>query len=67
MGKIMTLAETAVRINRSEATLRYWLTRDAAAGVHKEAPRSFKQGRRRMFTEESVEAWLEAQMKEASA
>lgn len=67
MVKILTLAETAARINRSEATLRYWLTRDTAAGVHKEAPRSFKQGRRRMFTEEAVETWLQAQMDEASA
>ena len=59
MGKIFTLKEAAEQINRPEATLRYWLTRG-------EAPRSFKLGRRRMFREEDISAWI-ADRIEASA
>ena len=55
MGKLLTLGETAERINRPEQTLRYWVK----VGT---APASFKLGRRRMFDSDAVEAWLLEQM-----
>jgi excisionase family DNA binding protein len=57
MSKILTLEEAAAAINRPAATLRYWL-------VQGTGPRSFKLGRRRMFREEDVTAWVEAQYAE---
>ena len=58
MGKILTTEGTAEKIGRPVATLRYYL-------VQGTAPRSFKMGRRRMFREEDVDAWLEKQMEAA--
>jgi len=55
MGRLLTLVEAAERINRPEQTLRYWVQQGTA-------PRSFKLGRRRMFREEDVEAWLNDRM-----
>lgn len=55
MTKLLTLAETAERLNRPEQTLRYWLQKGTA-------PASFKVGRRRMFTEEAIETWIHEQM-----
>jgi len=54
MGKLLTLSETAERINRPEQTLRYWVK----VGT---APASFKLGRRRMFDEDAIESWLREQ------
>lgn len=53
MSKLLTLDEAAELINRPPATLRYWVTRG-------EAPPSFKLGRRRMFPQDGVEAWIAA-------
>jgi excisionase family DNA binding protein len=50
----MTLAEVAEQLNRSEATLRYWVSRG-------EGPKSFKLGRRRVFRAETVDSWLAEQ------
>lgn len=55
MGKLLKLAEAAEVMNVSENTLRYWVNQ-------KTAPKSFKLGRRRMFREEDVEAFVQAQM-----
>jgi predicted DNA-binding transcriptional regulator AlpA len=59
MGKLLTLEQTAEMINRPESTLRYWVLQDMA-------PKSFKLGRRRMFREEDVVAWIDEKA-EASA
>ena len=59
MGKLLTLDEAAELINRPPATLRYWVSRG-------EAPPSFKLGRRRMFDQEKLEAWI-AEHAEATA
>ncbi len=50
----MTLSEAAERLHMPPATLRYW--RQQATG-----PRSFKVGRRIMYREADVEAWLQQQ------
>lgn len=60
MGKLLTLTEAAEVLNRPESTLRYWITRN-------EAPPSFKIGRRRMFREEDLEAWISKQENAAAA
>jgi excisionase family DNA binding protein len=59
MGKLLTVEEAAAMINRPVATLRYWVLQDTA-------PKSFKVGRRRMFRESDVEAWIDEKA-EASA
>lgn len=51
VSKLLTLAETAAALNAPEQTLRYWVKIG-------EGPPSFKLGRRRMFREEDIEAWL---------
>ena len=51
MGKLLTTEETAARLNRPLNTVRYWISRG-------EAPASFLMGRRRMFREEAVEAFI---------
>jgi excisionase family DNA binding protein len=49
--RLLTLAETAERMNTPEATLRYW--------VHLgKGPRSARIGRRRMFREADVDEWV---------
>lgn len=55
MGRNLTFGQAAERIPCSEKTLRYWVTTGFA-------PPSFKLGRRRMFREEDIEAWLREQM-----
>ena len=55
MGKLLKLNEAAEVMNVSENTLRYWVNQDTA-------PKSFKLGRRRMFREEDVEAFVQAQI-----
>lgn len=55
MVKLLTVSEAAQSMNRPEQTLRYWIQQGTA-------PRSFKLGRRRMFREEDVDAWLTEQM-----
>lgn len=55
MGKLLRLNEAAEAMNVSENTLRYWVNQGTA-------PTSFKLGRRRMFTEEAVEAFVQAQI-----
>jgi len=62
-----TLVETAEQLNVPEATLRYWVTRDTARGESKEAPKSFRLGRRRMFAQEAIDEFIAARMAEASA
>lgn len=49
----MTVAQTAEYLGLPESTLRYWL-------VQRIAPKSKAIGRRRMFTREDVDAWVEA-------
>ena len=53
MDKLISMREFADRAGAPEATARYW--------VHiGTAPKSAKIGRRRMFRESDVEAWLDA-------
>lgn len=53
MDRLLTMREFADRAGAPEATARYW--------VHiGSAPKSAKIGRRRMFRESEVEAWLDA-------
>jgi excisionase family DNA binding protein len=56
VSALLTLDEAAKRINRSPATLRYWVTRG-----QNEGPKSFRSGRRRMFRVEAVDAWIAEQ------
>lgn len=61
MGKPpLKLAEAAERMNVPENTLRYWV-------IQGTAPASFKLGRRRMFTEEAIAAFMQEQIEKASA
>ncbi|WP_435081439.1 helix-turn-helix transcriptional regulator [Clavibacter michiganensis] len=55
MSKFMTTDQTAKYINTPLSTLRYWI-------VQGTAPKSFKLGKRRMFTIEDVDAWIAARM-----
>lgn len=52
---LLTLAEVSEKTRVPEATLR-WFRHKKAGG-----PRSFKVGRRVMYREEDVNAWLEEQ------
>ena len=49
--KLLSTRETAEALRRPEATLRYW--RHCGTG-----PRSFKMGRRVMYSEDDVTDWL---------
>ncbi|RII94573.1 DNA-binding protein [Clavibacter californiensis] len=51
----MTTDQTAEYINTPLSTLRYWI-------VQGTAPKSFKLGKRRMFTVEDVDAWINTRM-----
>ena len=51
MTRLLGYDEAALRLQCSPNTLRYWVG-------HGAGPRSFKVGRRRLFREEDVEAWL---------
>jgi excisionase family DNA binding protein len=53
MAKLLTLIEAAERLRTPPATLRYW--RHMGTG-----PASFKLGRRVLYAEQDVEAWLES-------
>lgn len=54
MSKLLTVGETAERLRKSEQSLRWMIHRRIS-------PRSALIGGRRMFREEDVEAWIEAQ------
>lgn len=60
MGTMMTLAEVAEYVRAPESTVRFW--RHKGTG-----PKSFKIGRRVMFRQEDVEAWLEEQYSAGAA
>lgn len=51
---LLTVPEVASLVRAPESTVRYW--RHMGTG-----PKSFKVGRRVMFRQEDVEAWLEEQ------
>ncbi|WP_372476701.1 helix-turn-helix transcriptional regulator [Pseudonocardia terrae] len=53
-GRILSISEAAARLGRSPDTLRYWRRR-------REGPPSFKIGRRVVFYEHELDAWVEAQ------
>ena len=53
MGRLLNTHEAAAALNTPLNTLRYWLARG-------EAPASFIIGRRRMFREEAIEAFIES-------
>lgn len=57
--RLLTLPEVAEWIHTPEATLRFW--RHQSTG-----PKSFRVGRRVMYYEADVAAWLEAQYEGAS-
>jgi predicted DNA-binding transcriptional regulator AlpA len=59
VGRILNLSEAAARLGRSPDTLRYWRKRN-------EGPPSFKIGRRVVFYEHELEAWIEAQRQASS-
>lgn len=52
--QLRTLEQVAEQLNTPEATLRFW--RHKGTG-----PRSFKLGRRVMYRQADVDAWLEQQ------
>lgn len=54
MGPYMTTEEVAQQVRRSPETLRYW--RHIGQG-----PRSFKLGRRVLYRQSDVEAWIESE------
>lgn len=56
---ILTTEQVATRTGICEATLKYW--REAGEG-----PRSWKIGRRTVYDEADVLAWLEAQKEQTS-
>ena len=55
MTQLLSLPETSRRTGVPEATLRYW--RHLGTG----GPKSARVGRRVMYREADVEAWIEAQ------
>ncbi|KQQ00588.1 MULTISPECIES: helix-turn-helix transcriptional regulator [unclassified Rathayibacter] len=59
VGALLTLAETAARLRKSEKQLRWMLHRGTA-------PKSALIGGRRMFRESDVEAFIDAAFAEAS-
>lgn len=54
--RIMTASEVADYVRTPESNLRYWRHRHRGEG-----PRSFKIGRRVVYYESDVDAWLDAQ------
>ncbi len=54
MRKLLTLNQTAEKLNASEATVRYWRSRS-------EGPPLFRRGRRLVAFEDQVDAWIEEQ------
>ncbi|GAA4053785.1 helix-turn-helix transcriptional regulator [Agromyces indicus] len=60
MGKLLKLSEAAQAMNVPENTLRYWIAQGTG-------PASFKLGRRRMFREEDVAAYVDAQIAKDAA
>ena len=50
-GKLLQMEQAADRLNTPINTLRYWVVRG-------EAPASFLMGKRRMFREEAIEAFI---------
>jgi len=54
MTKLLTLPETAERLRQPEATMRYW--RHLGTG-----PKSALVGRRVMYREQDVLAWIDRQ------
>lgn len=60
MSKLLTVAETAARLGRSEKAFRYQ--------IHKgTAPKSAMVMGRRLFRDEDVDAWLNAQFEKERA
>jgi predicted DNA-binding transcriptional regulator AlpA len=53
--KIVTIKEVSARLGIPEATLRYWRF------LGSQGPKSFTLGRRVVYAEEDVEAWIQAQ------
>lgn len=58
MGNLLRLPEVTAKTGIPEATLRFW--RHQGVG-----PKSAKLGRRVVYREEDVDAWLEAQFAKA--
>jgi predicted DNA-binding transcriptional regulator AlpA len=56
VGRLLTLPEAAELLRRPVNTLRHW--RFAGTG-----PASFRMGRRVMYREEDLVAWVEAQQR----
>ena len=56
MGQMFTVEEAAARLNKSPHTLRWWRTRGLGEG-----PKSGKLGRRIMYREEDLDAWVAKQ------
>lgn len=54
MDRLLTLPQTAELLRTPEATLRFWRVRSTG-------PRSAKIGRRVMYREADVLAWIDAQ------
>lgn len=61
MGKLLRLSETAELIGVSEATLRFWRHRGDFG------PPSAKLGRRVVYREADVIAWVDAQFEAGAA
>lgn len=59
MSRLLTMPEVAEQLRRPVATLRHW--RWVGAG-----PASFRLGRRVVYREEDVTAWVEDQRKKAT-
>lgn len=59
--KIMTIKEVSERTRVPEATLRYW------RHLGTTGPKSFTLGRRVVYSEDDVEAWLQRQYDQAKA
>jgi predicted DNA-binding transcriptional regulator AlpA len=55
MEELVTLSEAARRLNRSEATLRWWRHRG-------QGPQSFRAGRRVMYRATDLERWIDDQI-----
>ena len=60
MSRLLTMPEVAEQLRRPVATLRHW--RWVGTG-----PASFRLGRRVVYREEDVTAWVEDQRKQATA
>ena len=55
MDELLTLRETAKRLNVPEATLRWWRHRH-------EGPKGFRAGRRVFYRASDVENWIEGRI-----